>query len=143
MQVMEPSGWRSLFYSVVYATSLDVLQRVRDNFHTTVCGALTAADGKVWCACDTRVAWAVVNALPKGAVVQWQFATSRRPLHHRVMVPAVATDEIPPPGDPRCCRFVLFKCGAVAPPRFELPIVPVVRFLEETVNYVCVNLCCE
>ncbi|KAL5107533.1 Diphthine--ammonia ligase [Taenia crassiceps] len=143
MKVMEPGGWRALFYSVVYATSVDVLQRVRDNFHATVCSSITTADRRVWCACDTRVTWAVVNALPKGAVVQWQFATSRRLLHHRVIVPVVNTDEIPPASDPRCCRFVLFKCGVVVPPHLELPIVPVVRFLDESVNYVCVNLCCE
>ncbi|EUB62678.1 mTERF domain-containing protein [Echinococcus granulosus] len=135
LQVMEPGGWRSLFYSVVYATSLSVLQSVRNKFHATVCAAVTAADGRAWCACDARVAWAVVSALPKGAVVQWQFATSRRPLHLHVMVSAVAADEIPPPAHPGCCRFVLFKCGAVVPPHLGLPIVPVVRFLEESVNY--------
>ncbi|KAH9280693.1 Diphthine--ammonia ligase [Echinococcus granulosus] len=143
MKVMELGGWRSLFYSVVYATSLSVLQSVRNKFHATVCAAVTAADGRAWCACDARVAWAVVSALPKGAVVQWQFATSRRPLHLHVMVSAVAADEIPPPAHPGCCRFVLFKCGAVVPPHLGLPIVPVVRFLEESVNYVCVNLCYE
>ena len=140
LQVMEPRSWRQLLYAVVYSVDLSALRSARSNFHSSVCNAMAAEKDQI-CMCVTRVAWVIVDALPMGASVQWHFATTQR----RLLQPfrsVIAHNEGLMSIDTRSCRMLLFKVGVAIPSFLEIPvIVPVVRFLEESVNcaYVMVD----
>ncbi|VDD75059.1 unnamed protein product [Mesocestoides corti] len=121
---MEPAGWHCLLYAVVYATSLAALRRARDQFHSVVCGAVGT------CFCDRRLAWTLVRSLPMGASVEWQFATSHDASLHEKTV--LRGDGSPPAR----CVLILFKSGA-KPPDVNYPIVPVLRFLDESIENMC------
>ena len=139
LQAMEPGGWRHLLYAVVYSTDLNALEAARSHFHSSLCDAM-AEEGDWQCACNTRVAWVIVDALPMGALVQWQFATTQRRLRQPYRS-VIALNEVAAPTDAHCCRMLLFKVGAAIPPNLELHVIPVVRFLDQSVNCAYVNIC--
>lgn len=140
---MERCGWQCLAYAVVYATSIETLQRAKEQFHNTVCKALSEWKEAEQCFCQTRMVWVVATNLPDGAAVQWQFATSKRICSQDDYRSVVFGKEASSKLDVGCNHLFLVKADVFPPLDSEGMIIPVERFLEENMELACVNLCCE
>lgn len=131
---MERDGWRRLQFAIVYATSVAVLRRAREQFHSSVCESLNEASSSSCCCCicADQVVWTRVHSLPKGAAVQWQFATAPRPA--RILANKV---ESAPVG-----ALLLVRPDCL-PPKVpaRVVVVPVYGFLDDSLQSVIVD--CE
>nr|CDS27762.1 zinc transporter 9 [Hymenolepis microstoma] len=140
IMAMEQCGWQYLAYAVVYATSIETLHRSKEQFHTTVCEALSKWREAERCLCQARIVWVVTTNLPNGAAVQWQFATSRSICSQgdcrAVMFGKKASAKL----DEGSNFLFLVKADVFPPLETQGMVIPVVRFLEEEMKIACVNL---
>ncbi|VDN98977.1 unnamed protein product [Rodentolepis nana] len=143
IMAMEQCGWQYLAYAVVYATSIETLHRSKEQFHTTVCDALSERKESRQCLCQALIVWVVIPNLPNGAAVQWQFATSKRICsqdgYRSVMYDKEASAKL----DVGSNYLFLMKADAFPPLETQGMVIPVERFLEDDMKIACINLCCE
>lgn len=132
---MESGCWQKLIYAIVYSTNLSGLQLARSQFHRSVCPHVAGG-----CLCERRVCWALVSALPKGAVVEWQFATfsgSSEPTNQRSVF-------LDPVDEIEGCTMLLINVGDDETPSlvqcdFSV-VVPVLGFLQPNATRVAVKM---